>query len=237
MTEIPQGLSVLIGYGPRMQAVRDFLLMNAGDTTPVVIVGEPGTGRRFVARLLRDLSPLAPGGQRVSRSITIGDEHDLPPRQSLRLALPALRNRLEDVPMLTDHFLALELAAVGAAAKRVTPSACQALQSYAWPGNVRELQRLCGWLAHACVCGSVKRSCLPPRFQHGLAVDSEPAAPAGTSLTAQLRTLEERLILDALRQSGFNRSRAARLLGIKRSTLGDRIDRLGFAQRLTEEVA
>jgi DNA-binding NtrC family response regulator len=228
-------LSQLVGSGARMQAVREFLRLNAGDLTPVAIVGERGTGRRFLARLLRDLSP-PPAGQ-GPRQIVICDAGQPSTAGWLQIALPPLRNRIEDVPALIDHFLSLSPVAAGGPPKRLAPSARQSLRDYPWPGNVHELQQLCTWLARTCACAAVRRGCLPSRFQQVQVMAMNPASPGRRGLDAQLRALEERLIGDALQEAGFNRSRAARLLEIKRSTLGDRIERLGMTQKWTEDVA
>jgi DNA-binding NtrC family response regulator len=108
---------------------------------------------------------------------------------------------------------------------------------YAWPGNVRELENACERIAQTCTCSTVRVGCMPPTllFQQGSAPSAAPiaAAPAAVaagrvSLDARLQEVETHLIEWALRTSHGNKSRAAELLRIKRSTLGDRIRRLGL---------
>ena len=235
MTDRTQRLQRLIGSGPRMQAVRELLMLNAGDMTPVAVVGEPGTGRQLIARILRDLSP-PPAGS-VARPIAIYDPDHVTPPGWLLIALPPLRSRIEDLPALTERFFSAALTAPGETQKRIAPSAWQALHGHSWPGNLRELQQLCEWLRRTCACSSVKRGCLPSRFEQVPVRALTQPAPPRRGLDAQLRALEESLINQALHDSGFNRSRAARLLDIKRSTLGDRIERLGMTQKWAEDVA
>lgn len=271
--------STLIGYGPRMHAVREFIQMNAADMTPLVIAGEEGTGRRLVARLLHECSPrknermavvrassvtparletyLRDSGTvllealdavslsaidgllrrlngEAGRLVATAESHLALRASDLRVVLPPLRERPEDIAALTDLFLARIR---GGQAKPISPAAREALQRYEWPGNLRELLDSCQWIARTCSCAVVRRGCLPARLQ--LADVPTPAVqePAGESgLDPQVRHFEAELITRALMETGYNRSRAARLLNIKRSTLGDRIRRLGIAEHV-EEVA
>ena len=150
--------------------------------------------------------------------------------------LPPLRERREDIPALTDHFLRRFFAGRGEV-PAVSPVVRQAFAGYSWPGNVRELENACERIAQTCTCSTVRVGCMPPSllFQSGSAVPA--AAPAGpetapatgrVSLDARLHEVEAHLISWALETSHGNKSRAAELLRIKRSTLGDRIRRLGL---------
>jgi DNA-binding NtrC family response regulator len=156
---------------------------------------------------------------------------DDPDCACLRITLPPLRERPEDIPALTDLFLER------ASMKRrlVSPSARHALASYVWPGNVTELRETCAWIARTCSCAWIKRGCLPSRLQRpapALRTQSGTTQPAGGGLDQQLRELETLLITRALVENSYNRSRTARALKIKRSTLGDRIKRLRIAAPL-----
>jgi DNA-binding NtrC family response regulator len=154
--------------------------------------------------------------------------------------LPPLRERREDIAPLTDHFLKRFYERRGAAAPKLSPVVRDAFARYPWPGNVRELENACERIAQTCTCPVARVGCLPPAllFQHGspavaAASVEEPAAaaPAGPvriSLDARLDEVETHLIEWALGASRGNKSRAASLLRIKRSTLGDRIRRLGL---------
>jgi DNA-binding NtrC family response regulator len=114
----------------------------------------------------------------------------------------------------------------------------QAFTRYDWPGNVRELENTCERIAQTCTCGTVHVGCVAAQilFRAGKPVPEAlpPAAPSPTapvaviSLDDRLRELESTLIAWALKMSNGNKSRAAELLQIKRSTLGDRIRHCGL---------
>ena len=150
--------------------------------------------------------------------------------------LPPLRERREDIPPLTDHFLRLCASTRGVAIPPLSPVVRQAFASYNWPGNVRELENACERVAQTCTCSMVRVGCLPASVLFGAA--SGPHAPSmpsdvphdsgRVSLDARLHEVEAHLITWALEASHGNKSRAAELLRIKRSTLGDRIRRLGL---------
>jgi DNA-binding NtrC family response regulator len=150
--------------------------------------------------------------------------------------LPPLRERREDISALTDHFLRRFFGARGADVPTLSPIVRQAFERYAWPGNVRELENACERIAQTCTCSTVRVGCMPPSLLFESAGDGQPvpvrpAAPPASgrvSLDARLQEVEAHLIGWALDASHGNKSRAAELLRIKRSTLGDRIRRLGL---------
>jgi len=145
--------------------------------------------------------------------------------------LPPLRERREDIPALMDHFLRRFFTGRGEA-PALSPPVRQAFERYSWPGNVRELENACERIAQTCTCSMVRVGCLPASllFQPSGGVPARviPAAPARVSLDARLDEVETHLITWALDAARGNKSRAADLLRIKRSTLGDRIKRLGL---------
>ena len=149
--------------------------------------------------------------------------------------LPPLRERREDIPALTDHFLRRFFAAHSGDVPVLSPVVRQAFERYAWPGNVRELENACERIAQTCSCSTVRVGCMPPSllFQAGDGLPAPAISPAvpptgRVSLDARLNEVEAHLIGWALDASHGNKSRAAELLRIKRSTLGDRIRRLGL---------
>jgi transcriptional regulator with GAF, ATPase, and Fis domain len=149
--------------------------------------------------------------------------------------LPPLRERREDIPVLTDHFLRKYFAGRPGEIPALSAVVRQAFDHYGWPGNVRELENACERIAQTCTCSLVRVGCLPASllFQSGEAVHAAaghtvPSAPSRVSLDARLEEVEAHLINWALETSHGNKSRAADLLRIKRSTLGDRIRRLGL---------
>src|SRR3954469_18078418 len=149
--------------------------------------------------------------------------------------LPPLRERREDIPALTDHFLRRYFAGRAGEMPEVSPVVRQAFEHYGWPGNVRELENACERIAQTCTCSTVRVGCMPASLifhsAEGAAGPLErptPPAPQRVSLDAPLGEVEPQLIGWALDASHGNKSRAADLLRIKRSTLGDRIRRLGL---------
>ena len=150
--------------------------------------------------------------------------------------LPPLRERREDIAVLTDHFLRTFATARGIAVPALSPVVRRAFAQYAWPGNVRELENACERITQTCTCSMVRVGCLPASVLFGASDGPHPAAaPAEAaqekgrvSLDARLHEVEAHLIGWALEASHGNKSRAAELLRIKRSTLGDRIRRLGL---------
>jgi DNA-binding NtrC family response regulator len=103
---------------------------------------------------------------------------------------------------------------------------------YAWPGNVRELENTCERLIQTCSCGTGRVGCLSSSVLFGAAkagtAGIAPGPPTPISLDDRLLQVEQNLIGWALKVAEGNKSRAAALLNIKRSTLGDRIARCGL---------
>jgi transcriptional regulator with GAF, ATPase, and Fis domain len=165
----------------------------------------------------------------------------------LPIVLPPLRERREDIPVLTDAFLRRFFRQRGENMPDVSPVVRQVFMRYDWPGNVRELENACERMAQTSTCGAIKLGCMAANllFQAAPAapaaqpaespavgpeleaVDPTPAA-SSISLDDRLREVEANLITWALRVTTGNKSKAAELLKIKRSTLGDRIQRCGL---------
>jgi len=157
----------------------------------------------------------------------------------LPVALPPLRERREDIPMLMDHFIERYFRRRGEDVPPVSEAVKQAFLRYGWPGNVRELENACERIAQTCTCGTVRIGCMSASIllrADGPPPDLSAVAPAPAlaqpvvpvSLDDRIRELESNLIGWALKMSNGNKSRAAELLQIKRSTLGDRINRCGL---------
>jgi DNA-binding NtrC family response regulator len=163
----------------------------------------------------------------------------------LPITLPPLRERKEDIPLLTDFFFKKFAALRGMDTPQVSPAVRYAFARYRWPGNVRELENACERIVQTCTCGTVRTGCLAAGVLFG-ASDPIPAPataelvvtePSSISLDDRLREVESNLITWALKVSDGNKSRAAELLSIKRSTLGDRIARCGLTEHPAAEPA
>jgi DNA-binding NtrC family response regulator len=154
----------------------------------------------------------------------------------LAIALPPLRERREDIPVLMDHFLRRFARDRSIDVPELSPVVRHAFEHHRWPGNVRELENACERLVQICTCGTARVGCLAASIVMDASHDGlraalppperPPASPI--SLDDRLRDVESNVIAWALRVTGGNKSKAAALLAIKRSTLGDRIARCGL---------
>jgi len=159
----------------------------------------------------------------------------------LPIVLPPLRERREDVPLLMEHFLKRFARERDIDVPEVSPAVRHAFDRYRWPGNVRELENACERIIQTCSCGTVRVGCLAVSILFGAASVEETSslptlAPVTSiSLDDRLKEVESNLIGWALKVADGNKSKAAELLSIKRSTLGDRIIRCGITEARTEE--
>jgi two-component system, NtrC family, response regulator len=156
----------------------------------------------------------------------------------LPIVLPPLRERREDIPVLSDFFFKKFARSRGVEVPAISPAVRYAFNRYRWPGNVRELENACERIVQTCTCGTVRSGCLAAGVLFGggdpipspAAAELTIAAPTAVSLDDRLREVESNLISWALKVSDGNKSKAAELLSIKRSTLGDRIARCGLQE-------
>jgi transcriptional regulator with GAF, ATPase, and Fis domain len=154
----------------------------------------------------------------------------------LPLTLPPLRERREDIPVLAEAFLERFFRGRGEPMPPISAAVLQALSEYSWPGNVRELENACERIAQTNTCGTVRIGCVAANILfRARGETTEPEVPAGPvpgtgaiSLDDRLREVEASLIRWALEASHGNKSKAAALLQVKRSTLGDRIRHCGL---------
>ena len=101
----------------------------------------------------------------------------------IRLRLPALRERGEDVPALTRHFLQQSAKQLGVEPKRISDAALARLSTFAFPGNVRQLENICHWLTVMAPAQLIEAKDLPPEVMAGGALEA-PLAAAGTTPVA-----------------------------------------------------
>jgi two-component system nitrogen regulation response regulator GlnG len=158
----------------------------------------------------------------------------------IRLRLPSLRERREDVPLLAKEFLQKSARALNVEAKRVSEPALRYLQAQDWPGNVRQLENVCHWLTVMAPSVNIEVNDLPAELR------AESAAPTAQNWVSALereaesllnrgeigiideltRRFEKALILRALAHTGGRRIEAAHLLGLGRNTLTRKIQEL-----------
>ncbi len=141
----------------------------------------------------------------------------------VEVRLPPLRDRAEDIPLLSEHFMRQFAANFGKAVTRLSEEVMGILMDYPWPGNVRELKYA---MEHACVLcpgGEIRAVHLPRELS------APPPAPVPAASLRPVRGgLSREAIQAALRETGDNRSKAARILGVDRRTLYRNMARLGI---------
>ena len=140
--------------------------------------------------------------------------------------VPALRERIEDVPILTRHFLAEFAAAYGRKPKDISDAALAVLCRHTWPGNVRELRNLIERLMITCPHSRIEPLHLPPELYRGLpAISSRPNA----TLHEARNAYEREFILRKLSENQWNMTRTAVALGLERSHLYRKMKSLGIS--------
>jgi DNA-binding NtrC family response regulator len=144
----------------------------------------------------------------------------------VRIEMPALRSRREDVPGLVAHFLERFSNQYRVAPKDITPETLERLCAYDWPGNIRELENAIERAFAVSASDTITLDDLPLAIRADAPPESE-AEPSHAPVTT-LEDAERRVIEAALRQSGGNKNEAARLLGIDRQRLYRKIDKYGL---------
>jgi two-component system response regulator PilR (NtrC family) len=143
----------------------------------------------------------------------------------IELKMPSLRECREDIPLLARRVLERLAGESGAAPPRLSAEALHALERYPFPGNVRELENVLE-RATALLSGAqigVEDLQLAPVIE-----DAEPPSADGGALQDYLDRVERQAILDALQKTRFNRTAAAKLLGVTFRSLRYRMERLGL---------
>jgi two-component system nitrogen regulation response regulator GlnG len=159
----------------------------------------------------------------------------------IRLRLPPMRERREDIPALARHFLAKSARDLGVEGKRLTQGALQFLSAQDWPGNVRQLENVCHWVTVMAPGQVVDVKDLPPEVRGDPAsasVESDWRRMLEREVASRLargesdiadpltRQFETALIVKALQHTGGRRIEAAGLLGIGRNTLTRKVQEL-----------
>jgi DNA-binding NtrC family response regulator len=147
----------------------------------------------------------------------------------VRIFLPPLRARREDVPRLVEHFLAKHATAGTHEVRGISREAMDALLRYDYPGNVRELENLIQSGIVLSRDDTLTTDDLPPAVRARNEADAPPPAGSDGSLTDQVATLERRAIAEALRRESGVQYRAARRLGISERTLRYKLGKYRFS--------
>lgn len=224
-----------IGDMPLELQAKLLRVLQSGEVTPVGGKQAERVDVRIVAATHRDLDDMAREGR---------FREDLLYRlRVVPLAIPPLRERPEDIPVLAEHFAARYAAELHTEARYLSDGCIESLATHEWPGNVRELENA---IKRALVLAA--HEVLSPEDFQFLEGPAPPAAEGGsleerilaetrslldlgeTDLHRKLLERLERPLLEAvLRRTGGNQLRAAAVLGINRNTLRKKISELGIA--------
>jgi two-component system response regulator AtoC len=150
--------------------------------------------------------------------------------------LPALRKRGDDVLLLADHFLAEFSRKFQKQFKRVSPEVEHLMKAYAWPGNVRELRNLIERVALLEEGEALQASHLPSEL-HGRATGETRTTSSEAITVPTLAEMEADHIHEVLRLTDGNKSRAARILGISRQGLIEKLRRLRVDEGVGRQVS
>jgi DNA-binding NtrC family response regulator len=149
----------------------------------------------------------------------------------IAVQLPPLRQRKEDIPALVNHFVEKYARENGREKAEVTPEAMQVVMDYDWPGNVRELENVIERGVVLSADGRIGRDLIPEHVRARPVFHLPPmiVPPEGISLKEVIATFEKRLIESTLDTTGGVQKEAARLLGLKPTTLNEMIKRYRIA--------
>ncbi|HWV39501.1 MAG TPA: sigma-54 dependent transcriptional regulator [Vulgatibacter sp.] len=149
------------------------------------------------------------------------------------LHLPPLKERVEDIPLLAQHFVEKFAAEAGKKVQGFSADALEALRNYGWPGNVRELRNSIERAVILCDGDLVRREDLPADL---VGIEAE-GIMLKLTLGMPLREVEKEYILRSLRRNGGNKARTAELLGISEKTLYNKLNRYAADARDRQALA
>lgn len=135
------------------------------------------------------------------------------------IMLPPLRERVEDIPLLVEHFMAVHTGRMGRRQLRVAPDVMRLLMSHGWPGNIRELENVIERAIILCEGDTISQSCLPRAICGGGGEPSWVETEENLSIKRAEDVIERELIRKALARTGGNRTQAARILEISHRSL------------------
>ena len=157
------------------------------------------------------------------------------------LDMPSLLERLEDIPLLVNHFIQKNAAQCGSDPKKINTEALEILQQYHWPGNVRELENAIERACALCDDGLIHGTDLPPHVVRQASVPNfvGKGSPDGLVLGQTLDTFitaQERLYIDeTIKSCGGSRDKAAKVLGVSLATLYRKMDSKLAAKKVKAE--
>ena len=146
----------------------------------------------------------------------------------IELALPSLRERQEDIPQLAQHLLSLQAQNFSAASKTLTANALNKLKKYTYPGNVRELENILERALTLCEEPQIDSDDIDLPEQTESLNPTQTTSSNGVQLEDYLDNLEKQAITTALEKTRWNKTAAAKELGITFRALRYRLKKLGL---------
>ena len=151
----------------------------------------------------------------------------------MQLRIPPLRDRGEDILLIVENFLNQSVAAKSAKKIVLADNARPLFLRHRWDGNIRELRNVCEQLVALNRTGEITRDEAADILSDAAVTTKEEPSPRGDdekkTFTDNLRQIEKKHIVRALKESGFKRTEAARSLGMDRSTLWRKMKEYGIA--------
>ncbi len=150
------------------------------------------------------------------------------------IAVPALRERRTDIPLLLSHFMEHFNRTKSRGLSGISPDAMECMINYQWPGNIRELENLVERITILKGQGQVEMTDLPVKYKSGKNVNSEVGTveipDSGMDFNSAVDAYENALILRALEKTGWNRNQAAAILRLNRTTLVEKMKKKGLRE-------
>ena len=203
-----------------LRALQEKEIMRVGGTRPIKV------DVRVIAATNRDLEAMVKDGR---------FREDLYYRLNIiPIVIPPLRNRRDDIPALVDFFLAKHIAGSHRPIRGLTPGARNLIMSYSWPGNVRQLESAIERAILLCEGNEIEVEDLPVEIRQegtSAAAFNFKLPPEGISFDE----VERSLITQAMEQTNWNITRAAKLLGLSFRTLQYRLEKFGIKKASKEQ--
>jgi len=204
-----------IGELPLSLQVKLLRVLQDEEITPLGSTGIKKVDVRIIAATAKDLGEEIKNGH---------FRDDLYYRINVvNIYLPPLRERVEDIPLLTDHFVNVFNAKLRKNIKWVSPEVMEQFMTYQWPGNVRELENVIERAILLAPGDRLEISDLPPTLKGNLYPPSALTPDGISSIKVASRIVEKELIERALTKTGGNRTKAAKMLEISRPMLISKI--------------
>jgi PAS domain S-box-containing protein len=201
-----------------LRVIEEMAFQPLGSTKPI------NTDIRIIAATNHDLSMLVEKGR---------FRRDLYYRINVvRLTPPALRGRMEDIPLLIEHFIEKMNRLHGKAVAGMDPRALEILMNHDYPGNIRELENIIEHAFVLCTGDTILQRHLPSSLESP--AHKERLAPPEKGFDQAVASAGARTILEALKRNRYNRSAAAKELGIHKSTLFRKIKKLNLSLPSTD---